>query len=326
MTESLHILQFVALSMVVVAAESGSSQSVPVYSCEEVDSWGDRNGEELFAIGGLAVSPDNTVYATDSFDYSVKMFAPGKGLIGRFGRRGRGPQEFSYPYAIAVQRDTIAVVDIYSHQVRLFLPDGTGVRSLRSSTSPFDVGFDRQGNVWVASVTVRPEERVVAYDRTGRRLRSIIIGSGDLRKYLLETVILATNSMQDMVVLATVFANRLCVYDPRGRLMTEVSIPDLPERAEVDNEYGDEVLPVRDVIKDIAVDQKGNIFVLGGTESPHKARDVYILSPSGRLQGRLLLPFASNLVALDGEGFLYGTANDRTVIKKYRLKTDREHR
>jgi hypothetical protein len=307
-----------------VVACSGSAWSQNVYSCEEVEFWGDRSGEELFAVGGLAVDHDNLLYVTDSFDYSVKVFTPGRGLTGRFGRRGSGPQEFSYPYAIAIHGGKLAVVDIYSQQVQLFAPDRKDVQSLRSSPSPFDVGFDGLGNIWISSVTVSSEERVVAYDTSGRRIRSIAVGTGDTRKYLLEAVLLATNGSMDKIALATVFANRISVYDIGGRIIGSFPVSDLPDHADIDQEYRGEILPVRDVIKDITVDQKGNLYILGGTQGPHPARDVYIMSLSGHLKGRVLLPYPSSLIAIDEAGCLYTTSDERTRIRKYRLKPDHE--
>ncbi len=319
---SLLFLPVLVLIMIVAGGRSASAQKL--YYCEEVENWGTKSGEELFAVGGLAVGHDNLLYVTDSFDYSVKIFAPGRGLTGRFGRKGSGPREFSYPFAIAIHGERLAVVDIYSQQVQIFSPHGLGVQSLRSSPSPFDVGFDGPGNVWISSVTVRSEERVVAYDTQGRRIRSITVGTEDARRYLLEAVVLAASSTSDIIALATVFANQISVYDIRGRMIRSFPIPDLPDHADIDQEYRGEILPVKDVIKDIAVDKKGNLFVLGGTQAPHPARDVFIMSLSGKMEGRVLLPHPSSLIALDGAGCLYTTSDERTRIKKYRLKPDHE--
>lgn len=80
-------------------------------------------------------------------------------------------------------------------------------------------------------------------------------------------------------------------------------------------------LPTEVVYKDIALDSKGRIYVLGGHFSKNQSRDVYVfLGESGMYLTTFTLPDTSHCIHLDGKDYLYSRANDGVTLKKYELE------
>jgi hypothetical protein len=84
--------------------------------------------------------------------------------------------------------------------------------------------------------------------------------------------------------------------------------------------HRNDFLPVEILYKDLALDSEGRIFVLGGSLSINRSRDVYVLSPEGIILTTFTLPDASHCIHLDPNNFLYSRANDGVTLKKYSLK------
>lgn len=80
----------------------------------ETDEW-------LFGqIGSMAVDANGRLYVADSGQMHIKVFGPDGMLMGRLGRKGRGPGEFREITDIAVRENLLAVLDEESHYIAFF--------------------------------------------------------------------------------------------------------------------------------------------------------------------------------------------------------------
>ena len=79
------------------------------------------------------------------------------------------------------------------------------------------------------------------------------------------------------------------------------------------------IVPQEIIFKDVVLDKKGNLFVLGGDFSENNSRDVYVISSEGKHLTTFTLPEASHCLYLDGDNFLYSRGGEGITLKKYRI-------
>src|SRR5690606_29046364 len=71
------------------------------------------------------------LYAFETPDYEIRVYAPDGTFLRRLGRPGTGPGEFSGPARIGVVGDTVWVIESTPPRITLFRSDGTLLSSER---------------------------------------------------------------------------------------------------------------------------------------------------------------------------------------------------
>jgi DNA-binding beta-propeller fold protein YncE len=92
-----------------------------------------RGVGEFTMPNAIAVAPDGKVYVADSREDVVKVYAADGSRANTIGGTGAADGQFSFPVAVAVDGNVIAVADQGNHRVQMF--DGKG-RWLRSIGTP----------------------------------------------------------------------------------------------------------------------------------------------------------------------------------------------
>jgi sugar lactone lactonase YvrE len=116
---------------------------------------------------------------------------------------------------------------------------------------------------------------------------------------------------------AFTFEDRVEKYGPDGKKLWTIKL--LEGRRANKAKISSYVVPTEVVLKDIVLDRRGNVFVLGGHFSRNASRDVYVLSPQGEHRTTFTLPEPSHCLYIDSRNFLYSRANEGVTLKKYRL-------
>ena len=70
------------------------------------------------------------------------------------------------------------------------------------------------------------------------------------------------------------------------------------------------------ILKAIALDKQGNLFILGGDLSENINRDVYVLSKDNELITTFTLSEASWTIHIDRNNFLYSRSEDGKKLTK----------
>lgn len=127
----------------------------------------DKNGSFLSAIGktgefeapsGVALDEKRQrIYVADAKKHNVKAFSLDGKLLMTIGKRGTGPEEFSFPTNLAVDGEgDIFVVDTGNTRVQVFDPTGKFIRSFGrlgdypgSFVRPKGIAVDSEGHVYV---------------------------------------------------------------------------------------------------------------------------------------------------------------------------------
>ncbi len=103
---------------------------------------GDCGGAAQFtAVADVAVSPNGTVWVADREDPQVRIFSPDGRHVRGFGRRGRGPGEYSGIAKMFVGGDgTAAIVDMGSFQLTRVDSTGRLLSTTPLHAFPLDAG------------------------------------------------------------------------------------------------------------------------------------------------------------------------------------------
>ncbi len=94
---------------------------------ETLSSFGEAGFEpgQLYHPTNLALSPEGTVYVTDTTNFRIQEFSGAGEFIRTFGAAGSGPGTFSRPKGIALDRENhIYVVDAAFENVQILHSDG----------------------------------------------------------------------------------------------------------------------------------------------------------------------------------------------------------
>jgi hypothetical protein len=269
---------------------------------------------------GVAADGRGCLYVTDALEASIKRFDAAGKLLGRADWARSGGSGFGvrrYP------------VDVLDGNVYVAVPD-----PFRSSVKVFDAGLNLRGSVGLPDpaddLQALPGGRLayscvsLSADRAGTvrvvdlsgRLRASFSCRGENDAPALSMIDFRIDGCGELYA-AFNYLDKVLKLDRRGRLLWARSL------LGVVNVKTRKILfrtvPETPTFKDMALDAKGRLFILGGGYSKNRSRDVYVLDSDGRLLGTLTLPHPSHCVVVDRSGFLYARADQGMTLKKYRI-------
>jgi DNA-binding beta-propeller fold protein YncE len=126
--------------------------------------------EGLYGPRGVAVSPDGSVWVTDTGNNRVVHYDSSLESQGTFGKKGSGPDELSAPVGIAVGPSrSVYVADVVNRRIQILDSAGRRSREIRfpgwqePSIEPY-IAVDSEENLYV---TDPGQNRVFELDRNG---------------------------------------------------------------------------------------------------------------------------------------------------------------
>ncbi|MEA2124539.1 MAG: tripartite motif-containing protein 71 [Solirubrobacteraceae bacterium] len=125
-------------------------------------AFGQNPGQFRSNPKGAAADSAGNVYAIDSgAGGKVNVYAADGSFVRAFGSAGTGPGQWTSPRGIAVDvAGDVYVGDQGNHQIDVFHPDGTFVRSFGDQSgpgllsAPNELDIDSQGNVWIGDANL----------------------------------------------------------------------------------------------------------------------------------------------------------------------------
>jgi hypothetical protein len=285
---------------------------------EEVLSIGGPKSDLLSMWVGLAVDADGFLYVTDNIQCRLMKFDAQGRLVKKTGRRGRGPGEFLAPREVDISAQAVYVVDAKIPAIQVFDKDLNYRRRIPLSCGVMEIQCLPNDLLAVPGISMIPSEvgKVIILDQAGRHLRSVAFTSPEKNAGLVKAYFVFAPGGE--MYAAQSFVDRIIKVDAEGKAVWARSLFD---PAQVKAKYKTFMgLPRSSAYLDIALDQQGRLFVLGGTYSRNPRRDIYVLSPDdGRLIKTLILPESSHCLCFDHKGFLYSRADEGMTLKKYRI-------
>ena len=291
-------------------------ESLKIY-LEEVLSIGSLDDDILYQWVAVVADSDK-LYVTDTMDYSIKLFDEKGNLLKKTGRKGQGPGEFSAIRFLGISEKFLYVTDQYMPGIQVFDKDLNYKNRIPVFIPISDIKVISDDEIAVASLSVGEEKKgmIFIYNQKGDVIREIKYL--DKKAALMLDMVSFDFDSQGNLYIAYTFQDKVEKFDPVGKKLWSKRLVKV-KKLETKKIQSFE-LPTKVIYKDVALDNSGHLFVLGGSYSNNPSQDVYVLSPEGKLLTTITLPDTSHCIYIDSQGYLYSRANEGVTLKKFRMK------
>jgi len=321
MKKTLYFFLFLILMMFkpisgLSSVESLFTQKQDDIQLEQLLTMGSLEDDLLFQWIGVNVDLSGNIYVTDSLDYSLKKISSDGNLLEKKGGRGQGPGEFMAPRLLDASEKYLYVTDHLLSGIQVFDKDLQFVRRIPIHVPISDFCVLRDDEIAVAPLVMNSPSQICFYNAAGRIKRVLRLGqhSADL---IMDQFSFIFDNHKNVYVVYT-FQDKIEKIDPLGSRIWSTELLDVKKVKK--EKISGFVLPTEIIYKDVDLDSRGNIYILGGSFSANPSRDVYVLNPEGIQIATLTLHDTSHCIYIDDKDFLYSRANAGVTLKKYRMR------
>lgn len=312
----LFFMAGVVLLVVGMTVFCAGDKRAAAISLEEIGSVGTLDDDLLFQWVGVAVDREQTLYVTDAMDYKLKKIDVQGKLLNSAGGRGRGPGQFLAPRNLVWFDDRLYVSDQYVAGLQVFDEELRYCRKIAFQQPIVDFEVISSDRVVISSLAPNKKPALYFFDGSGEPRGSLVYNEKKV-PFMQESVSFCMDRRGDFY-LAFSFQNRIEKWAGDGTFQWRRQ--PLKKVKPARKRIGGWDVPIEVVLKDIALDSRDRVFVLGGGYSRNRSRDIYVYDSKGKPSGVLLLPEPSHCIYIDSQNHLYSRANDGITLKKYRIK------
>ena len=159
-----------------VYASDDSTNTIKVFKPNGEESQignSDNAGDQLSNPWSIALI-GNTIYVVSRGNHTVKMYSTDGKFIGGFGGKGNGTGQLSHPLGICTDgTGRVLVADQSNKRIQIFTSQGVFIKSIRCSTSPYDVAVDPEGNIHAALCS---NNHIAIYSENGNLIDTYNLG------------------------------------------------------------------------------------------------------------------------------------------------------
>ena len=319
--ETLGLILF--LLLMVAGINSSHARDRSLFHQDEYDihldlllTLGSLEDDLLFQWVGVNVDRLGHIYVTDALDYSIKKFSWDGNLLKKSGGRGQGPGEFMAPRLLDASEKYLYVTDQLNSGIQVFDKDLQYVHRIPIQTPVSDFQVLHDEAIAVASLRVFSPLKINIYNASGRINRTLTVVEHPTDVIMDQFNFVCDDSGNIYVVY--LFKDKIEKFDNRGKRLWSIGLVGI--RTVKKKEISGYVLPTEILYKDVDLDSRGNVFILGGHSSSHPSRDVFVLNPEGFLLTSFTLPDTSHCLYIDEKDCLYTRANAGITLKKFKMR------
>jgi len=319
MIKKYNLLKFSLLLFCLIS--SGSSlygQLLTKIFLKEVLSIGSTESNDIYQWASVCTDDSSNIYLTDIMDYSIKKFDKSGKLLQKTGRRGRGPGEFTAIRLISFKDGLIYVTDQYKPGIQVFDKNLNYKRNINYYKPIVDIKVVSPNKIVIAGGSMQKGKYIDVIDSSGHELYSIpYCHSKNKEGFLLDAIHFKIDN-NDNIYIAYIFKDIIEKVNKNGAKLLWTKSLFHGKRTTIKN-IKDMNLPQDIFYKCVELDTLGNVFILGGSFSKNKSRDVYVFTPNGKYITTFTLPYPTHYIYIDKQNYLYSRADMGTVLKKYKM-------
>jgi len=292
---------------------------------------------DQFMFVGLSniIFDKKDIYLSDQSGFTVYNFSTELKLKNKTGNKGRGPSEFlTGPIFSGISNDT------------LYVFDGYGNRTVHLFSKKLKYHKSKHINDILRAAIIRNNFRIFSlwefdtkkmltfFNNKFELLHSIDIKNLDefapLNLFRIEL------DKENNLIVQYKFRNLIQIYNKYGKLISEFSIDEIRHKPEFEKIERGKMTSFKkrnpktaSIFSNIPIngstiyraipDNKGRIFVQGGRYDDEIWKTVFITDYKGKLLGKVYLSLNEIVAGFDEQNNLYTFAEDRTVLKKYKI-------
>lgn len=321
MTKKTVLVSGLLLFILVVAASSHANtdeevgQKICGIELERLLTLGSLDEDILFQWVGVSADLQENIYVTDAFDYSLKKFDSAGNLKKKAGGKGQGPGEFLAPRLLAASALYLYATDQLIPGIQVFDMELNFVCRIPIKVPITDLNILEDNRIAVAPLAANAPAQICIYDAQGGLAKEFTLGQS--RQGLMMDQFSFDFDDQGNFYVAYTFQDRIEKFRSDGQKIWSRTL--LGNRRIKQKEISGMVVPTELTYKDVDLDSKGNVYILGGRYSENPSRDVYVLDLDGNRIATFTLPDTSHCIYIDERNHLYSRANSGVTLEKFRL-------
>jgi hypothetical protein len=313
-------LMFAAAALAAFILKAPFAQALhppkPVLSLREDLSIGGLDDEALFQWSGLAVDRTGNIYVLDMMDCSLKKFDSSGKAVARTGRKGQGPGEFLTPRLLDCSDRFVFAADQGVMGIMVFDHDLNYLRLIKTPSLVSRIKALSDERIAVHCLTPAGESSILILDGEGKTIDRLVYM--DRSAGWLQDSVSFTADGRGGFLIAFLFQDRVERWaNAATRIWSRSYFGGRPVMTEKISGIS---LPSETCFKDVAVDSRGLIYVLGGNRAKRSGRDILVLQGDGLLVQTLTLPEPTHCAYIDRKDRLYVRADEGVTIKRYEIR------
>jgi len=168
----------------------------------------------------------------------------------------------------------------------------------------------------VAALTFEKTDAIIIFDSEGKVISELKYSQNE-STFMMDTISFDVDS-QGHFYLAYSFQDLIEKFEGNGKKVWSQKL--FKQKKVKEKKILSFKFPTEIVYKDLALDNSGNLFILGGDFSENRSRDVYVLNSLGKLLTTFVLPDSSHCIYIDKQNCLYSRANEGITLKKFKME------
>jgi hypothetical protein len=295
------------------------------YKSESVLILGEKQKHIFLKATSLTETDDGNIYVVDHYAYRIKMFNNKGTLLKEAGSRGKGKGNFlNMPYLITSYKNNLAIAEFTSSRVQLFSTNMDYLKSFSVDGIILDISFDHDGNLWLGIMDPEGKTYLSVYDLRGQRIKKISLKNNLGKEFEFGSIFVLTVAKTGLVFIAHTDLNKIEVWNTGGEFVKDFSIGDLPANPEKKvvnySLFSKKYVPIKKIFQDIAVDENGLVYILGGHYSSNPFQDIYVVDHNGAIKRKLTLPEKVSTIYLTHRNEFLIIDKMGFSVKLYRFK------
>jgi hypothetical protein len=284
----------------------------------------------IYRIGDLAVTANSSFIITDIIDCKIKLFDKNgifKSSIGGINDNSDGFRKSPLLLAYDSATKRLAVNGFASDTIKYYDQKLKQIDRLKLPAQIIGIQFDNDSNVITAYPMVSGGRRLInIWDKKGNNISSFNFAK--MGEYSTMNIFsFRFSKYLDEIVVTYLFRNLIQIYNKKGDLKKEFSLPFLPDKSETKEEISktsfgtiQRVVPVHRIFQDVAVDKNGKIFLLAGFYSKGgEKKRIYVVDDNGNVLNKIELDTKVSNIYTGNDNSILAVAENRNTIIKYRI-------